>query len=152
MAATTGRTGIGVTLKLGDGASPEVFATVANVTALNAGGVTLGTVEATHLASPNFYEEFLPTLKSAEVWTFTLQWDPSNATHDGTTGLRAKMESRALTNVKVNPYAIGLAKGFAASGYVTQLGNVSITPTGIMTQECQFRPTGQVTEETFTAA
>lgn len=151
MAATSGKTGIGVLLKLGDGASPEVFATVANVTNLNAGGVSLGTVDATHLDSPNYYEEFLATLKTSEVWTFTLQWDPTNATHDGTTGLRKKLEDRALCNMQVNPFAIGLAKGFAATGYVTQLGNVQISPTGVMTQEAQFRPTGKVTEQTFTS-
>ena len=152
MAATSGKTGIGVLLKLGDGASPEVFATVANVTQLNAGGVSLGTVEATHLNSPNYYEEFLATMKTSDTWTFTLQWDPTNATHDGTTGLRKKLEDRTLCNMQVNPYAIGLAKGLSASGYVTQMGNISITPTGVMTQECQFRPTGKVLEETFTSA
>lgn len=142
-APTTGRTGIGVLLKMGDSASPEVFATIANCTNLEAGGVTLNFEDATHLDSPDFYEEFLPTLKSAEQWTFTLQWDPNHPTHDGTTGLRKKLEDRLLTTFRVDPSAIGLDEGIEADCYVGQLGNISITPTGVMTQSCSLRPRGK---------
>lgn len=148
--ATTGKAGIGVVLKMGDGASPEVFTTVANCTNLSAGGVTLNMIDATHLDSPDFYQEFLPGLKAADEWTFTLQWDPSNPTHSGTTGLRAKLEARTLVTFRVDTDAIGMTKSLEADAYVSQLGNVEITPEAIMTQSCTIRPSGKIREVTNT--
>jgi len=148
-AATTGKTGIGVLLKMGDGESPEVMTTVANVTQMSVGGVTVNMADATHLDSPNFYTEFLPALKTAEEWTLTLQWDPTHATHDATTGLRKKMEDRTLTTFQVDPGAIGLATGFEADCYVSNLGNVDVSPQEVMTQSCTLRPSGKPREQTF---
>lgn len=140
--ATTGKTGIGVVMQVGDGASPEVFATVANVTNLSAGGVSVNMVDATHLDSPNFYAEFLPGLKTADEWTFTLQWDPSDPTQNGTTGLRKFLEDRELKTFKVNTAAIGLDVSLEADCYVSQLGNIEIAPDAVMTQQCTLRPSG----------
>lgn len=151
MPASTGRIGVGVLLKLGDGASPEVFATLANVTELNAGGITVNMEDATHLASPNFYAELIPALKESEEWTFTLQWDPTSATLDSSTGVRSFIEGRTQVNLQVDPSAIGLDLGFQAAGWFSQMGNVSITPREIMTQQCSYRPTGQVAEFDFSA-
>lgn len=143
---TTGKTGLGVVLQMGDGASPEVFANVANVVSMEVGGVSLELVDATHLDSPDFYREWLPSLKTAQAWSLTLQWDPSHATHDGTTGLRKKAEDRLLTTFKVDPSAIGLVDGIEVDAYVTELGNISMTADGIMTQTCTLQPTGKPRE------
>lgn len=142
MPKSTGKAGIGVLLRLGDDASPVVFATVSNVTQLSAGGVTLATEDATQLGSPNFYAEFIPTLKTADEWTFTLQWDPTDPTHDGTTGLRKVLEDRAERQFRMDASALGIAQGIEVDGYVTALGNLEVTPTGIITQSCTIRPTG----------
>ncbi|WPE19962.1 phage tail tube protein [Shinella zoogloeoides] len=139
---STGKAGIGVTLQRGDGASPEVFATMANVTQISAGGVTVNMISATHLDSPNFYAEFIPGLKTADEWTATMQWDPSDPTQNGTTGLRKQMEDRTSATFRMNTAAIGLAESLYAECYVQQIGNIEITPEGIMTQPVTFRPTG----------
>src|SRR3546814_3460259 len=91
---STGKAGIGVTLQRGDGSSPEVYATMANVTQISAGGVTVNMIDATHLDSPDFYAEFIPGLKTADEWTATIQWDPSDPTQNGTTGLRDRKSTR----------------------------------------------------------
>jgi hypothetical protein len=140
--ASTGKTGIGVLLKIGDGASPEVFATVANVTTMSVGGVTLNTVDATHLNSPNFYQEFIAGLKSGDEWTFTTQWDPSDPTQSGTTGLRAKLESRLLTTFRVDTSAIGLHISLECDAFVSAIANIDISPENIMTQQVTLRPSG----------
>jgi hypothetical protein len=142
MAKSTGKAGIGVTLDVGNGASPEVFATVANVTTMSVGGVTLNTIDATHLASPNFYQEFIAGLKAADEWTFTLQWDPSDPTQSGTSGLRKKLEDRVLVTFRANTASIGLPISLEADGFVSQLGNIEISPEAIMTQQCTIRPSG----------
>lgn len=141
-AQSTGKAGIGVILQRGDGASPEVFATIANVTQISAGGVTVNMIDATHLDSPDFYAEFIPGLKTADEWTATVQWDPSNATQNGTTGLRAQMEAREKRTFRMNTAAIGLAESLYADCYVSQLGNIEISPDGIMTQPMTLRPSG----------
>lgn len=147
MAATTGKTGIGTVLELGDGASPEVFAEVANVVSIEAGGFTLELVDATHLGSPNYLREWLPSLRTAQQWSMNIQYDPTHATHDASTGIKAKQDNRTLTNIRVDMSAAGFTKRLVASGYVTELGNVSFTIDGIMTQSFNFQPTGLVTLE-----
>lgn len=144
--ASTGKTGIGVVLQRGNGASPQVFATVANATNLSAGGVSVNMVDATHLDSPNFYAEFLPGLKTADDWTFTLQWDPSDPTQNGTTGLRKQLEDRTIATFRVNTAAIGIVSSLECDAYVSQLGNIEISPEAVMTQSCTLKVSGKPRE------
>lgn len=139
MAATTGKAGIGVTLKVSDGNVSPAYSTVANVTTLSAGGVTLNMIDATHLASPDFYQEFIPGLKAADEWTLTIQWDPSDASQNV---LRTLLENRTLREFLIDTADIGLPTSIAADCYVSKLGNVEISPEAIMTQQCTLRPSG----------
>jgi hypothetical protein len=143
---STGKAGIGVVLQRGDGGSPEVFATLANVTTLSAAGVTVNMIDATHLDSPDFYAEFIPGLKSATEWTLTVQYDPSDPTLDGTTGIRKQMEDRTISTFRVNTAAIGLEVSLEADCYVSELGNIEISPEAIMTQSVTLRPSGKPRE------
>lgn len=100
MTATTGFTSIGTLLKMGDGASPEVFTAIANVTGLNV-PQTAGEIDATHLASTSGYKESKQGYKEATV-SGTLHFDPDNTTHDDATGLMSKFVSGATTNYKLD--------------------------------------------------
>lgn len=142
--ATTGKTGIGVVLQVGDGESPPVFASVANVTNMEVGGITLNMIDATHLGSPDFYSEFLPGLKTSQPWTATIQWDPSDPTQSGDSGLRKYVEDRTKVTLRVDPSAVGIDEGFEADGYVQELGNVTVSPEAVMTMSFNFQPTGRV--------
>src|SRR5687768_4989442 len=85
MVATTGFTGIGAALKLGDAASPEVFSSIGNVTSF---GIEQNAdqVDATHLGSTSGFREFKQGFKSATV-NFELHFDPDNTTHNDAAGL-----------------------------------------------------------------
>jgi len=150
MAKSTGKAGIGVTLKLSDGDSPPQFVTVGNVVSLEAGGRTLNTIDATHLASPDFYQEFIPGLKSSQAWTGTVQWDASDPTLDDSTGLAQRLEDRELTTLRIDFTDIGVNVAFEADGFITELGNLSIAAESIMTQSFGFQPSGRVRIITLT--
>ncbi len=141
---TTGKVGLGVILELMDLDSPPGFAPVTNMVNMEVAGVTLNLVDATHLNSPNYYGEFLPGLKSSQPWTGTLQYDGDDPTQNEQTGLRQRLESRELTTLRVNMSGIGVAKGFEAEGYITELGNISLGAESVMTQTFGFQPTGRV--------
>jgi hypothetical protein len=143
MAKTTGKAGIGVLLKISDMDSPPTFATVANVTNLEAGGRTLNTIDATHLASPDYYQEFIAGLKSAQQWTATIQWDPSDASLDDSTGLGKSLEDRSDITLRIDFSGVGISKALEATGLVAELGNISVSPEAIMTQNFTFQPSGK---------
>lgn len=147
--ASTGKTGIGVLLQVSDGESPPVWATVANVTQLNAGGATLNMVDATHLNSPNFYMEQIPGLKKSADWTGTVQWDPTDPTLGSATGMAKFLEDRSLETFRLNAAALGIALILEVDAYVSELGNVSVTPEGLMTRTFTLAPTGKVRETTL---
>lgn len=146
---STGRTGIGVLLKMSADFPGTSFAIVANVTQISAGGVTVNMVDATHLNSPDFYQEFIPALKSSAEWTATIQWDPTDPTHNLTTGLKAVQEARTKRTFQVDPSQIGLSLGFEADCFVSNLGNVEIAPENLMTQQVTLRPSGAVRAKSF---
>lgn len=100
MTATTGFTSIGTLLKMGNAASPEVFATVANVTSLSI-PQTAGEIDATHLASTSGYKEYKAGYKDGTV-SGTIHFDPDNTTHDDSAGLMSKFVSGASTNFKLD--------------------------------------------------
>lgn len=105
----------GTLLKLGDGASPEVFTTIAGVT--NVGGPALGldTVEVTSHDSTDGWEEFVGgILRSGEV-SLDINYDPAGVTHDATTGLIADMVARTVRNFElIFPDDVATTWDFAA--------------------------------------
>ena len=74
--------GLGTTLAYGDGGSPEVFTTVAEVVSISGPGMSRELPDATHLGSPNGYREFIGGLRDGGEVTLELNWLPGNATHD----------------------------------------------------------------------
>lgn len=100
MTATTGYTGIGTLLKMGDGASPEVFTAVANVVTLSV-PQTAGEVDATHLASTSGFREYKQGFKDATV-SGTLHFDPDNTTHDDSSGIMAAFVNGTSKNFKLD--------------------------------------------------
>lgn len=144
--ASTGKTGIGALLKVSDGASPPVFATVANVTQLSVGGVTLNLVDATHLDSPNYFMERKPGLKTSQDWTGTIQWDPTDPTIGSTSGLAKFIDDRTLETFRFDASALGITTGLECDAYVSDLGNIEVTPEGLLTRSFTLAPTGKVRE------
>jgi hypothetical protein len=101
MPQTTGFTGIGAELQIGDGATPtEVFNAVGNVTSINL-NTEADQVDATHLLSTSGYREYKQGFKSASV-DFEYHFDPDNPTHDDTDGMLAAYDSGESRNFKID--------------------------------------------------
>jgi len=99
MAATIGTSGFGTLLQVGDGASPtEVFSTIAEVTGLSGPSLSLETIDATHMESPNNFRELIPSLKSAGEVSFDLNFLPGESSQQG---LTTDYLNRTLRNFRI---------------------------------------------------
>jgi len=112
---TQGVAGYGTQLQIGDGGGPEVFTTIAEITNISGPGLSMDTADMTHHQSPGAWEEHVGTiLRSGEV-TFDLNYIPTHATHNASTGLINDMENRTLRNFKlIFPNAGATTWNFAA--------------------------------------
>src|SRR4051794_2825990 len=102
MSANSGHAAQGVVIKMGDGASPEVYSTVANVIGMQTSGQTMEMIDATHLNSTSGFREKLPSFKDGGTVTLKVCWDPSSATHSVSTGLKGKYDNKTLTHFKID--------------------------------------------------
>lgn len=91
----------GTLLQIGDGGTPESFTTIAEVLDISGPDLSLDTEEVTSHDSPGGWEEHIGTiLRSGEV-TFDVNYVPTEATHDASTGLIADMVARTVRNFKL---------------------------------------------------
>ena len=72
-----GTDAFGTSLSRGDGAEPEVFTAIANITALTPPGISRETLDVTAHDSPDGYMEFIGGLKDAGEVSFDVRYDPS---------------------------------------------------------------------------
>lgn len=82
--ATNAKLGAGSSLKLGDGASPQVFTTIAEVLRCGSIGVTAAEIEVTHLSSTA--KEYIGALPEGATVEFQLNFvggTQQNALRDG---------------------------------------------------------------------
>lgn len=147
--ASTGKAGLGVTLEISDGEAIPTWATVGNVTSLSAGGVSINMLPTTQLASPDFYAEFTPGIKTSAPWTGTVQFDESDGTLDSTTGMKKFAEDRSLETFRLNFTNLGITFGLEVDAYVSELGNIEFGAESIMSQSFTLTPKGAVREITI---
>lgn len=76
----SGINGFGTTLARGDGAEPEVFATLAGVSNITGPGISRETLDVTAHDSPDGYREFLGGIKDPGEVSVDVNYDP--AVHD----------------------------------------------------------------------
>lgn len=82
--ASKAKIGAGTKLKLGDGASPEVFTAIAEILTLKRSGKSIKTADVTNMDSPTdgngvIYEEFLGTIASGGDLDFTYNFIPDSS-------------------------------------------------------------------------
>jgi hypothetical protein len=105
----------GTLLKIGDGASPEVFTTVAEV-----GDITLPNFgnekeDVTVQTTPGRKRDYKVTLQKDATVEFSINWDPSDPTHDSVTGLKSLADSGKQNNFQcVLPDDVNTTYTFAA--------------------------------------
>lgn len=68
------QSGIGTTIKRGNGLSPETFATIAEVNGITGWSRTRETFDVTTLNSPNGYKEFISGWRDAGVFTLNMNF------------------------------------------------------------------------------
>ena len=88
----------GTLLKVGDGASPEVFTTVPEVMRLTGPSVRFDLLDVTSHDTIGFFREFIPGLADGEKIAASVNWRPSNTVHKN---LRIDAYARTLRNFKV---------------------------------------------------
>jgi hypothetical protein len=146
MAASTGKRGIGVTFAIGNAASPEVFAVVANVESINWSGREAEEVEKTHLGSTSGYREFLQGFKDPGTIELVLHFDPGHASQANSgVGILALFNSGDEFNFELDFADAGFAYKWSAAGYV-QGDNLTIEPDAVMTRPVTIRVTGVMTQ------
>lgn len=77
---TSARIGHGAQFKIGNGATPEVFTAVAEVTSITPPGMSRDAIDATHMDSPDGWREFIGGLKDGGEVELALNWVPGSAT------------------------------------------------------------------------
>jgi hypothetical protein len=75
---TEGRDGYLAQIKMGNGASPEVFQAIANVTRIRPGGSTTEVIDVTHLRSPRAHREKIAGMRDSGPFGFDAIWVPSD--------------------------------------------------------------------------
>ena len=91
----------GSTLQLGNGATPEVFTSIAEITELTPPAMSRDDIDVTNHGSADGYREFLPGLRDGGEVSCVANWLPNNATHDETTGLLESFNDDELHNWKI---------------------------------------------------
>lgn len=77
---TSATIGYGTAFKRGDGASPEAFTALAEVIDLGGPEMSKDTVDATHMASPSRYREFISGLRDGGEVSVMVNFVPGNTT------------------------------------------------------------------------
>lgn len=131
----------GAALKLGDGGSPESFATVAYISQIGLPLAKPDFIDVTTHDSANFYEEVVAGIIRTGEAAFRGFYDSSNATHDSSTGLTSVINTLKHWQIV---FADTGAATFAFSGYVMIQLNANVDAANEI--EGSIRITGAITE------
>ncbi len=91
----------GSTLQLGDGATPEVFTSIAEVLELTPPQMSRDEIDVTSHASADGYREFIGGLRDGGDVSVTCNWLPTNTTQDSTTGVLSTFNDNENHNWKI---------------------------------------------------
>lgn len=96
--ATSAAIGHGSVFSIGDGGGPEVFTPVAETVTITPPNFTRDTVDATHMASPDKWREFIGGLRDAGEVTIELNFVPGGPAQDA---IIAKFTADAVSNFRI---------------------------------------------------
>lgn len=103
-----------VTIEMGDGADPEVFTKVANVKSIGGPGMSREVIDTTSHGD-EARRKMADLIDAGEV-PLEIQWDPSETTHDETTGLYGAFMDGENRNFKIK---FGTAATLSFAGFVS---------------------------------
>lgn len=96
---TQGKDGYLAQLKVGDGASPETFQAIANITRIRPGSQTTETIDVTHLRSPAAHRELIAGLRSTGAFGFDAIWAPNDESQSNAGGGSGSFTAGGLTAI-----------------------------------------------------
>lgn len=91
----------GTLLKIGDGASPEDFTTVAELRTISGPSLSADTIDVTTHNTPTPFRRFIAGLLDGGEVTFDINFIPTEATHGYSTGILKDMTDRARRNFQI---------------------------------------------------
>lgn len=107
-------------------------AAIASVKDIKGPNQTRKTIDMTTHDSPNDYEEYTATMRSAGELTFGLVWDPSTATHGTpTNGLLWQFQTSGSPGSWDLMFPLSGSPGFTWSGDVTAFGGSAPVADGL---------------------
>lgn len=148
-AAEGGFHGYGSQLLVGDGASPEGFEAIAEVSSITFGDMTTAVIDRTHLRSPEAHREKLAGLRDSGPFALSGNWRPKHESQSNagggagsfvTGGLIALWRNRTETN-----FLLRLSDGSPATelpfrGVVTKFQPGEIGPDGKVDFSAEITP------------
>lgn len=135
MAETEAVLGYGSDFQRGDGGSPEDFASVGEITAINGISLTKDTVDATHMQSPDAWEELISSIKRTGEISVDVNYVPNS---DASTAAIQDVNSSSPKNYRIvfpdnsswtfKAHAVGFEIGIPVEDKMT--GTFTYKPTG----------------------
>lgn len=142
---TQARLGYGSKLLIGDGGSPETFAEIGEITEGPDDGDSVDNIEVTNHQSPGRRKEYIGALIDGGDLTITVNYIPSDATHNRATGLLGML---GLTkNFRLEEP--GNTKGEEWPCIIMNVSRARPVQ-GAMTMQITLKKAGDVTEYTVT--
>lgn len=129
----------GTTIGRGDGASPEVFTTIPQVTSISALGSDRGLIDVTNLSSAA--REYKKAIVDGQEIQITGQYDPDDATH---TSLRGDVDSEDTVNFKVT-LTDSPAQTWDFAAQVTNFTLSGIEIDNVLMFTATLKPSGAIT-------
>jgi hypothetical protein len=129
----------GTKIARGDGASPEVFTDVPQVTSITPVGQERSLIDVTNLDSAA--REYMKAIKDGQEINIEAQYDPDNAVHSG---LRTDLNAETSRNFRVT-FTDSPAQTVSFAGMVTNWSIVDISIDNVLTLNVTIKPTGDLT-------
>lgn len=129
----------GVELQVGNGASPEVFSAICDITNFDGPSQSADPLEASSLCSTS--KEFIPGLRDGGDLTLGLNFAPANTYHKQ---LQADLAAGVVRNYRI-ALSDSPATTYEFTGFVTAFG-FSASTNSVLTASCTIKVTGDVVE------
>lgn len=141
----TAKAGIQTLLKMGDGASPEVFTTIAACGDITGPSMSAGTYETTSHDTTTGYKTFITGLKDGGEISFPIYFDATDATHkDASTGLIGVFKATTVKNWQLLPSGYSPAVTWTFAGVITKL-DFMYPVDGVQKANCTIKISGAST-------
>lgn len=140
---TSAISSFGTLLKKGDGGSPESFTTIAELLDIEGPDLAMDTEKVTSHSSTDGWAEYIATILDGGEVKFEVNYVPTSATHNASTGLIKDMTARTKRNFTLVFPDSGNTT-WAFTGLVTSVKPKAVV-NGALRGEFKLRITGKPT-------